>query len=403
MSKPKEFRHVYLTIITVVSLVLLLGLQIRWTILSILQEESNFSQLTTIALSEAHTEVVAEYPNCCNKIEPIICNNGKCETKGEAESKIDSIIKKNLKKYSRNIDYKLNLQTNPNNNLETNKFNHSINDSTNLQIEFPNRESQIMRQMKGMFISSILFILVLATTFYLLIRLLKAEKLRRRDTEDFINNMVHEFQTPISNIKLSSNMLTKRLPNLKHEEMQLLTIIKNENERLSDNMLKILNLNSINNCETLKENIDIHETIIYCTEIFKNSNNSFTLQLDAQNSNIKANPNQIEHFIINIIENGLKYSPNLQEITITTHNTSNSIIIRISDKGIGIARENIDKIFDKYYRIDNQNIHNVKGFGIGLAYVKEIIRNNGGTISVESSLGNGSTFVVELPIIKGQI
>ncbi len=399
MSRPKEFRHLYLTITTVVSLVVLLALQIRWTSLSIHQEKTNFTQLTSIALSEAHDEVVATLPSCCPNMEPIVCKKGVCETKGKAELKIDSIIKRNLKKYSHNIDYNLNINPTLKESDKTHKsVNHTINDSLHLQIDFPNQESQILKQMKGIFISSILFIIILSVTFYLLIRLLKIEKTRRRETEDFVNNMVHEFQTPISNIKLSANMLSKRLSSQNLDEMQLLDIIKSENSRLADNMLKILNLHSISNCDTLKELIDIHESIIYCTEIFKNSNNSFQLHLDAENSSIKANPNQIEHFIINIIENALKYSPNNQEVTISTFNDSNSITIKFTDKGIGIAKENQEKIFEKYYRIDNQNVHNVKGFGIGLAYVKEIIKNHGGSISLESSLGNGSTFIIQLPL-----
>jgi signal transduction histidine kinase len=223
---------------------------------------------------------------------------------------------------------------------------------------------------------------------------------------DFVSNMTHELKTPISTISLASQMLADKSVATSETMLENISnIIKQETTRLSILVEKVLQTAIFDRglLKLKKQNVDIHEIINKVKENFKlklkEENGEITLKLNASKHILNADKVHITNVIMNLCENALKYrSERPPAIIIETQNTGNNIEISISDNGIGISRENLKRIFDKFYRVSTGNVHNVKGFGLGLSYVKKIVEEHNGEISVNSKIKKGSTFVVKLPI-----
>jgi len=223
---------------------------------------------------------------------------------------------------------------------------------------------------------------------------------------DFISNMTHEFKTPISTISLASEMLSdasiSQTPDKQHKYLKM---IRDENKRLSVLVESILQTSILDKGEfKLKPSeLDIHEIIniaINNTQLLiAQRQGSVHTFLKATNFKLMADKVHLTNIIFNLIDNAIKYTKQHPEIVVTTYNTAEGIMIEIKDNGIGISKENQRKIFDKFYRVPTGNVHNVKGFGLGLSYVLAVVLKHNGTISVDSDLGKGSIFKVHLPFI----
>ncbi len=283
---------------------------------------------------------------------------------------------------------------------KTSKTFHSEFDNHYFGVYFPNKSTFIIQQMEIWLFSSIV-ILVIVIFFSYTINVILQQKRLGEIKNDFINNITHEFKTPISTIQLSANMLLQENicenpARLKHYA----EIIKEENQRLKHQVDKVLQLATLEKDKLKLENneVDIHEIISKSVSSFelllKEKNGTITTRLHALKHRMKADKVHLGNIFYNLIDNAVKYSKENPEIMIETYNVSNQIIIKISDNGIGIKKENLKHIFDKFYREPTGNIHDVKGFGLGLHYVKTIVDVYGGKIQVHSTEGKGTTFVI---------
>jgi two-component system phosphate regulon sensor histidine kinase PhoR len=256
-----------------------------------------------------------------------------------------------------------------------------------------------------MIISSIIIILIILTIFTATLIIIFRQKKLSEMKSDFVSNMTHELKTPISTISLASQMLSDdQVSNSKDYIKNISKIIKDETMRLSMQVEKVLQTSIIDKgmLKLKIENIDIHDIIKKILENFeirvKNENGTIELNLEAQKSIIKADKVHITNVLVNLCENALKYKQEIPEIKIETKNIANSIIINVIDTGIGISKENYKKVFEKFYRVSTGNLHDVKGFGLGLSYVKKIVEEHNGTITLESKLKKGSVFSIKLPL-----
>ncbi|TVR39684.1 MAG: sensor histidine kinase [Cryomorphaceae bacterium] len=234
--------------------------------------------------------------------------------------------------------------------------------------------------------------------------ILKQKRLSEMKT-DFINNMTHELKTPISTISLSSEVLMDEAIVSQPERLkQYAKIIHSENNRLKTQVEKVLQLAALDH-----ENIELKFEPLNMHHIIRETADSFTLNLqehrgvlhyypDAQQAEVMADVVHITNVLYNLLDNALKYSPENPEITIKTSNRNGKLEVVISDRGVGIPKESQRYIFDKFYRVPTGNVHDVKGFGLGLYYVKLMVQEHKGNIRVESQLGKGTTFVVSLPL-----
>lgn len=222
---------------------------------------------------------------------------------------------------------------------------------------------------------------------------------------DFINNMTHELKTPISTIALSSDMLMRGDFSEDPEKLKrYASIIYKENKRLENQVERVLNVAKMDK-DTLhlkKEPFDMHELLEEVKDNFEfnqaEHGGNIQLDLNASDFNIQADPVHISNVVFNLIDNAIKYCEQIPNVIIRTRNEKNGFLLEISDNGIGIKRENIRLIFDKFYRVPTGNLHNVKGFGLGLYYVKIIIEQHGGNIQVRSIPGKGTSFMIWLPL-----
>lgn len=276
-----------------------------------------------------------------------------------------------------------------------------------LVIYFPEQRDYIIRLISYMGASSLLLTLFIIVVFGVTIFVILRQKRLSEIRNDFVNNMTHELKTPISTISLASQMLNdKSIPIESKNLSHLAGVITDETKRLSFQVEKVLQMAVFDKGKiSLKiRQLDIHELVNNVVKNFiiqvKNKNGQIVKNLDAEYSLVNVDEVHFTNVLFNLLDNAIKYSKGQPYIEVTTFNRKNGIIIRVEDHGIGISKANQKKIFERFYRVPTGNIHNVKGFGLGLSYVKKIVEELGGKISLESELNVGTKFDIWLPLIK---
>lgn len=280
-----------------------------------------------------------------------------------------------------------------------------INDPGRIRISFPQKNSLILAKMTATMATSGALLLVLIVCFgYTIFSILKQKKIAEMKM-DFINNMTHEFKTPVSTIMIASEALKdQEIVEDKSRVARLANIIFEENQRLGSHIERVLNIARIerNDFKLDIKQVDVNEmvTTVLDSMALKLQKHSViaNLALDAENAMIEADELHFSNVLYNLIDNAIKYSPDVPEITISTYNKNNEVVIKVADKGIGMNRDQQAKIFEQFYRIPTGNLHDVKGFGLGLSYVNTIVKRLNGTISVRSEKEKGSEFELKFHI-----
>ena len=280
------------------------------------------------------------------------------------------------------------------------------NDGHYFTVFFPNVQNKLPQNTvflsPWIYISTIVF-LVLIFFGFSLATIIKQKRLSEVIT-DFINNMTHELKTPIATISLSSEMIMRLETDDDLEKAKKYAgIIFKENKRLETQVERVLNISTLDTENTTlnKKSLDFHELLVEVKDTFDfnqlANGGKILIENNASVFTIQADPIHITNVVYNLLDNAVKYCTTKPFISITTKNERNYLVIEIKDNGIGIRKEDLKMIFDKFYRVSTGNIHDIKGFGLGLFYVKLIINEHNGSIDVKSKLGEGSTFTIKLP------
>ena len=273
-----------------------------------------------------------------------------------------------------------------------------------LTLHFPNEKNYLLRTLWLTLSISAVIILVLVLAFFYTINTIHKQKKYTQIKNDFIGNMTHEFKTPISTIALAGEMLGDSSVNKTPEKVdRFVKMIRDENKRLGVLVESILQTAVLDkgDFKLKRSEFSLHDVINEAIEKvllqIEQKNGVLSEELNAKNPVLFADKVHITNIVYNLLDNALKYSKEVPEVTISTQNFSEGILFCVKDKGIGISKENQKKVFEQFYRVSTGNVHNIRGFGLGLSYVKAIVQKHGGEISVESELNKGSTFKIYLP------
>lgn len=281
-----------------------------------------------------------------------------------------------------------------------------VNDPGLIKLAFPQKNSLILSTMTATMFTTAGLLLVLIICFgYTLFAIIRQKKIGEMKT-DFINNMTHEFKTPVSTIMIASEALRDdEITEDKARVSRLANIIYEENERLGSHIERVLNIARIDKNDFKLENkpVDVNEMVNLVLDSMElklqKCNADVVLNLDAENAVINADELHFSNVLYNLIDNAIKYSEDIPQITISTYNKNGHIVIKVADKGIGMGRDQQAKIFEQFYRIPTGNVHNVKGFGLGLSYVNTIVKRLNGTIAVKSEKDRGSEFELKFSVV----
>jgi two-component system phosphate regulon sensor histidine kinase PhoR len=257
--------------------------------------------------------------------------------------------------------------------------------------------------------TAILFTIIIVTAFYLTVRTMLRQKKLSDIKNDFINNMTHEFKTPIATISLAVDAMKNEKVLQDRDKIGYFSqIIKEENQRMNRQVETILKASQLE-----KQEVDLNLKPLHAHEIIKDVVDNFKLQLEqkmgraelvlgAENDLVNADEVHFSNLVNNLIDNAIKYSKENTPVLVKVSTQSNgkNFVIRVEDNGIGMNRETLKRVFERFYRAHTGNIHNVKGFGLGLSYVKTMVEAHHGQIKADSTLGKGSTFTVEIPLKK---
>lgn len=266
-------------------------------------------------------------------------------------------------------------------------------------VRFPSQNMSVISDLKGWIGSSFLVLLAVSFFGYALFVILRQRQLTEVQ-RDFINNMTHELQTPIATIRIAADVLNT--PAIKEQPERLTkytSIVKEEALRLQNQVETVLNMAKAekNSLPLTIEWIDVHQII---SSLANKYENNLTLHLNATEPYIHADRLHLSNAVSNLIDNAFKYTPQNPDIHLETITQNGNLIITVRDNGIGIAPEYHRKVFDKFYRVSTGNIHNVKGFGIGLSYVQQIVKAHQWKLDLKSEIGKGSEFKLKIPLKK---
>ena len=279
-----------------------------------------------------------------------------------------------------------------------------------LRVHFPDINSYIFSSIRFM-IPSVVFTLILLITFIFTIVVIFRQKRYSEIKNDFINNMTHELKTPIASISLAAQMLNDdSVPKSEKMMKHLVGVVSDETKRLRFLVEKVLQMSMFDRKKSSfkKKRLDLNEMVETIANSFslrvEHTGGKINVDIEAVDSTIYVDEVNFQNVIFNLMDNAVKYrKPDKPlDVTLKTWNDDKWLYLSVSDTGLGMKKEDQKKIFEKFYRVHTGNVHDVKGFGLGLAYVKKVVDLHGGDIKVDSELGKGTTFTMKLPVIKDE-
>jgi two-component system phosphate regulon sensor histidine kinase PhoR len=279
-----------------------------------------------------------------------------------------------------------------------------VRDEMLLSVIFPDKRNYVVGSMTAILVGSLLFSMIVIATFALSLFFIIRQKKITEMRADFINNMTHEFKTPIATISLAADTITNpRVINDENSIRHFVGMIKKENSRMNRQVETILQIASLDKHDIHFRfgDVALHSLIEKAVEVMEfqvqQRGGAISLKLDARDSVIYGDAEHLANLVHNLLDNANKYSPGKPEITVSTNNRDDGVVISVEDKGAGMSKTIQSRIFERFYRQPAGNIHNVKGFGLGLSYVRSIVDAHKGIIEVTSEPGKGSRFDVYLP------
>lgn len=276
-----------------------------------------------------------------------------------------------------------------------------------LVVIVPHQRTLILKGITWFILGAILFTLIISAAFFITIRTLIKQKKLSEIKSDFINNMTHEFKTPLATISLAVDALKNEKVSGDKEKTNYFTgIIKEENKRMNKQVESILQAALLDkqkvelNLKQLSAHSLITAAVNNITLPIEEKEGKLVLAMEATNDMILADEVHFTNLINSLLDNAVKYSKEHPVVKLSTTNVGHSLKIKIEDNGIGMNKETLHRIFEKFFRAHTGNIHNVKGFGLGLSYVKAMVEAHKGTIKADSTLGRGSCFILQIPLAR---
>jgi len=416
-----------IVLLAILSLVGIVATQIFWVKNAYSLQEKQFNDRVHIALSDVTHELLSIHKDESELINPVkqISSNYYTVMINDTVNPflLETLLTNEFIKRNLNVDFEyviydcftdsivfggfISLDESVKDNVESKSYNMKWDkDGHYFGVYFPSKEAYIFSKM-GIWIFSSSIILLIILFFAYTINVILKQKRLSEIKNDFINNITHEFKTPISTISLSADVILGE--NIKNEPERLkryANIIKEENNRLKNQVDKVLQLATLE-----KDKLNLENEEINLHELIKNSIKSFELIAQERGAEITCNLKaksfmmigdkiHLSNILFNLIDNAIKYSPDKPKIEISTIQVKNCIQINIKDQGMGISEDGQRFVFDKFYRVSTDNVHNVKGFGLGLNYVKTIVEAYSGSVNLTSKENEGSTFSIRIPLNK---
>jgi len=414
----KNKYHLLLLIYTITSLAVLVGIQISWILKTARMQETQFKHAVSLVLNRtvenltSENAICTELANCLRDSSMHSCaviNQNRIVFSG-----LDSLIRHELRNLNIDLDFEFELVEKGTVQICPTKKNVFVNKNLDrvvpesdyeLSIRFPEKREFIKAQMGSIFISSIALLILVSVSFVSIYRFLEHEKRLTRNIIDFVNNITHEIKTPLTNIALASNIISKHKTIENDVKLSAYTkVIRSEQQRLKEKVDIMLR------ATLLESGIPMEVCEFSADDEIGSIANTFSLQLSERqgkiklqqagnNFNIVGNIDLFRIAIGNLIDNAIKYNLNSPDILIDLASKGNQLKITVSDNGIGIHQKHLPQIFDKYFRVKNGDVHDSEGFGLGLYFVKSTISQMKGQVSVTSVLGKGTVFTIKLPLI----
>lgn len=413
-----------IVILVTLTLAALVWLQIFWVRRSYMLTDEQFNNRVNLALNSVANQINLYNKDTLKIIDPVQQVEGNyfmVNVAGTADpDHLQNLLLIEFNNYNINLDFQFavydcfldsvqwrSYSMRTRKNLETvEKINFPkakmAPDSHKFAVYFPNKNIYIARQLGVMIYSSAGILIVIGFFVYIVFVIFKQKRLSEMKT-DFINNMTHEFKTPIATIQVSSDAILRPNNTVNPEKVNTYAnIIKDETNRLKGQVEQILKIAMVDNPRNKLNKVpfDFNQMIRDITDNMmvriENAKCQLDVHLDAKNSLIEGDRDHFINVMYNLVDNALKYSKENPYLRIRTYNKKSKLVVEIEDHGIGIPKEAQKHIFEKFFRVSTGNVHNVKGFGLGLSYVKKIIDAHHGKISLHSISGKGTTFTIQL-------